>query len=183
MIRPVEDQQALFDQVVGGSYVINFFFPHSSLLFQCKSKQHEADGSVTLGYPQFIAQVERRKWLRLSVENNPRLRIQFCKVVKTPKPVNQFISKNLLDLGAGGVAFNVSKAEAKFFIAGEIVKNIEILIGDIKYTVSGEILRVSELREQKSWKVSVHFVAIGKREQDDIAKFVFENIRQDEKAI
>lgn len=183
VISHIDGQEELFHHVLGSCDNINFFLPQSSLLFQCKFKQSESDGNVTLGYPSFIAQVERRKWLRVSGEVNQRLRIQFCKVVNTPKPVNQFLSKGLLDLGAGGLSFSVSKAEAKFFIAGETVKNIEILIGDTKYTVTGEILRVSEVAAQKIWKVSVRFAAIGKKEQEDIAKFVFENIRSDEKAI
>lgn len=183
VIRPKDGEEELFHQVLGSCEQINFFMPQSCLLFQCKFKQPESDGSVTLAYPSFVAQVERRKWLRLTANVNHRLKTQFCKTVMTPKPVNQFLSKTLLDLGAGGMSFVVSKAESKFFIAGEMVKNMELLVGDIKYTVQGEILRVSEFGEQKAWKVSVRFDAIGKKEQEALAKFVFEHIRTDEKAI
>lgn len=183
VIRPKEGEEEIFHQVLGSCEQINFFIPQSCLLFQAKFKQPEIDGSVTLAYPSFVAQVERRKWLRLPAEASHRLKIQFCKTVMTPKPVNQFLSKELLDLGAGGVSFVVSKAESKFFIAGEMVKNMEVLVGDTKYTVQGEILRVSSLGDQKLWKVSVRFVAIGKKEQEALAKFVFEHLRTDEKAI
>ncbi len=183
VIRPKEGQEESFHQVLGSCEQVNFFMPQSCLLFQSKFKQPESDGCVALAYPVFVAQVERRKWLRLTANDSHRLKVQFCKTVMTPKPVNQFLSKLLLDLGAGGISFVVSKAESKFFIAGELVKNMELLIGDVKYTVQGEILRVSEMGEQRRWKVSVRFDAIGKKEQEAIAKFVFEHIRTDEKAI
>lgn len=177
VIRPKEGEEESFHQVLGSCEQINFFMPQSAFLFQCKFKQPESDGSVTVSYPDFVAQVERRKWLRMTADPSHKLRIQFCKTVHTPKPVNQFLSKSLLDLSAGGVSFLVSKAESKFFIPGELVKNMELLIGDIKYTVQGEILHVGEL------KVSVRFNALGKKEQEALAKFVFEHIRTDEKAI
>lgn len=183
VIHPKDGTEEIFHQVLGSCEQVNFFMPQSSLLFQCRFKQPEADGCVAFGYPSFIAQIERRKWLRLAAEAAHQLKIQFCKTVMTPKPVNQFVSKPLLDLGAGGVSFLVSKAEAKFFIAGELVKNMEILIGDIKYTVHGEILRVSGVGERKLWKVSVRFAAIAKKDQEALAKFVFEHLRTVEKAI
>ena len=183
VIRPKEGEEDVFHQVLGSCERINFFMPHSCMLFQCKFKQSESGGSVTLAYPAFVAQIERRKWLRLTADVSHRLKVQFCKTVMTPKPVNHFLSKLLLDLGAGGLSFVVSKAESKFFIAGEMVKNMELLIGDVKYTLQGEILRVSEMGEHKKWKVSVRFDTIGKKEQESIAKFVFEHIRTEEKAI
>ena len=183
VIRPKEGEEDVFHQVLGGCEQINFFMPQSCLLFQCKLKQLESCGSVTLAYPAFVAQVERRKWLRLTSDDSHSLKIQFCKTVMTPKPVNHFLSKTILDLGAGGASFVISKAESKFFIAGEVMKNVEILVEETKYTVQCEILRVSEFGAQKTWKVSVRFAAIGKKEQEALAKYVFEHIRTDEKAI
>jgi hypothetical protein len=183
VIRPKDGNEESFHQVLGSCDQVNFYLPQSSLLFQSKFKQPHADGSVTLSYPAFVAQVERRKWLRINAEPSHNLKIQFCKTVLTPKPVNQFMVKPLLDLGAGGVSFIVTRAESKFFIAGEFVKNMEILIGNVKYTVYGEILRVSEIGAKKAWKVSVRFAAADKKEQEAIAKFVFEQLRTVQNAI
>lgn len=180
----------LFQKVVGGSEKINFFCSQSSLLFQCELKQVESEGKITVTFPLFVAQVERRKWIRLKTDAEQSLRLQFCKKTIGPKGGNQFFSKALNDIGASGLSFLITRAETKFFIPGELIKGLELIIAGQKIVVSGQILRVQEISTEgylavpyKVWKVSVNFSEISKKDQDLLSLFVFKNIKLDEKAV
>lgn len=190
VIVPGENAKEIFLHVLGGADHLNFFLPNSSLLFQCSVKQFESNGSLSLQFPKFIAQVDRRKNLRMEAIDHPKLRVQFCKTVAATQPTKQFYGKGLFDLSAGGLTFLVTKAESRHFITGEKLKNIEIIVNDQKIITSASILRVQELNEiesqehpYKAWKVTFTFDSLQKRDQDLLTKFVFENVRIDEKAV
>jgi c-di-GMP-binding flagellar brake protein YcgR len=185
-----ENSKDIFQHVLGGSDHINFFLPKSSLLFQCSVKQMDNDGKLHLQFPKFIAQVERRNNLRMEAIDHPKLRVQFCKTVIAPKSVKQFYGKGLFDLSAGGVTFLITKAESRHFLEGEKLKNVELIIIDQKIVLSASILRVQELNEietlkhpYKTWKVTLRFDSIQKKDQDLLTKFVFENVTIAEKAV
>jgi hypothetical protein len=190
VVAPAEDSREIFQHVLGGADHLNFFLPNSSLLFQCSVKQFESNGSLSLQFPKFIAQVDRRKNLRMEASNHPKLRVQFCKTLAASQPTKQFYGKGLYDLSAGGLTFLATRAESRHFIPGEKLKNVELIINDQKIVITASILRVQELNEiesqehpYKAWKVTFTFDSLQKKEQDLLTKFVFENVAIDEKAV
>jgi c-di-GMP-binding flagellar brake protein YcgR len=131
-----------------------------------------------------VAQLERRRWLRLTVGETISARIQFTKKLDPLKTTSHFSSKHLLDIGAGGGSFVVSKLEAKSYLTGDIIKGLEVLINDRKITCDAEILRVHELKPNSSkeshyrvWKISLRFLALAKSDEEFISSFVFEKVK------
>jgi c-di-GMP-binding flagellar brake protein YcgR len=189
-IRPVESHEELFSLVLGSTETVNFFIPQTSIIFQCKFKQVESDGSYELAFPNFVAQIERRQWLRLTADNKQEIKLQFCKSVKMPRPQTHFVSREVFDLSGGGFSFMISRAEEKFFLPGEEIKNIELLIGGSKFTVSATVVRFHEKSAAKessssplNIRLSLKFLDLNKKEQEEINKFVFENLTTHEKAV
>lgn len=186
IVRPAAEDDAGFLGILGGAEHLNFFLPSSSLLFQSSLKHVAPSGQVTVAFPSFVAQVERRKWLRLRCADRSDLRLQFSKPIPSPVPSKQFFAKPLQDLSAGGLSFLITRAEAKFFIAGEKIKNLEVIVKQEKLILVGQILRVQEpaaTSPQKLLKVTVAFDSVQKKEQDFLSRFVFENLSLDEKAV
>lgn len=190
LISPLPHTAADLRGILGGSDHLNFFLPASSLLFQSPLKQADARGQVTLAFPSFLAQVERRKWLRMRCTGQSGVRTQFSKTIHAPAPSKQFYGKPLYDLSAGGLTFLVSRQESKFFIPGEKIRNLEVLVRNEKIVVTGDVLRVQELPASepsgsggKLLKVTIAFEAVQKRDQEFLARYVFEHISLDEKAV
>lgn len=189
-ISPTEESLIAFNHVVGGCRNINLFFPNSSTLFQSEVKEGHGDYGLVISMPNFIAQMERRKWLRMTGEMNSKLRIQFSKKTSLPHPMNQFFSKSLTDISAGGSSFFVSRAELRFLAEGEELKNLELLVDGIKMKVNAKVLRVQELSRHsypsalgKTYKVSLSFSHIDKKDQDQLAKFIFQNLSTSSQAV
>lgn len=189
-ISPNEESLIAFNHVVGGCRHINLFFPNSSTLFQAEVKSGYGEYGLIIGLPPFIAQMERRKWLRMFGELHPKLRIQFSKKVTFPHPMNQFFSKALIDLSAGGSSFLATRAELRFLIEGEELKNLELLIDGRKMKVDAKVLRVQELSRHsyppsmaKTYKVSFSFSRIDKKDQEQLAKYIFQNLKSSSEAV
>ncbi len=180
VFSPLPGQEEAFAHVMGASDNVNFFLPHACLLFQSPSKGRWQAGGWVAKFPEFLAQVERRKWLRMAAEGDPRLRAQFSKQVALPRPSTQFFGKTLLDLGAGGASLAMSRAEARFFTPGEDIRNFELLVDGRKIRITAKVLRVQEVAlgegRPRGWKVSLRFDAIDPKDQDHLCKFVFQNL-------
>lgn len=177
VVTPLPGQESLFARVVGASETVNFFVPSAALLFQCRVRHHGDDG-LQAHFPDFLAQLERRKWLRMP--GDERIRLQFNKQVRQPRPGNYFFAREAFDLSAGGASFMVSRAEAKFFTTGESFKGLELLINGRKTTFAAQVVRIQEVpagdTPYPTWRVSFRFEDIDKKTQESLAKFVFENL-------
>ena len=127
-ISPKSNSLLAFNHVVGGCETVNLFFPHSAILFQSSVKGSHGQHGIIVSIPSFLAYMERRVWLRMSGESHNKMRIQFSKKMTYPRPMNQFFSKAMSDLGAGGVSFVATKAELRFLSEGEAIKAVELIV-------------------------------------------------------
>ena len=171
-----------FNHVLGSTTTINFFIPHSSTLFQATVKGHHGDYGIVVSFPDFVAQMERRRWLRMEGENQTRLRVQFTKKAGQPRVMNQFFSKAVSDLSAGGLSFIATKQELRFLTEGEHLKAVEVLVEGKKIKVDAKVTRLQETAVRpyalgaKIYKVGLSFESIDGKEQDVLAKFIFQNM-------
>lgn len=183
-INSHEDDIDILSQILSSSECLNFYIPNGSSLFQTSIKNIESAQRVVLRFPQFVAQLERRKWIRLNAEDFPNIRIQFTKKNDPLKSTQQFYRKNLHDLGVGGMAIMMSKSEAKFFLKGEKIKAVELLIDDSKIVVDLEVVNQIELNPStqsnhyyKVWKIGFRFAGMQKKDQELISGFIFRHLK------
>ena len=183
VFSPTQEDAEVLKKIISSSESINFYIPSGSTLFQCNIKHIESPGRIIVYIPKFIAQLERRKWIRFKTNDQPNVRIQFSKRIDPVKSTQQFFRKNILDIGVGGIALIMSKVESKSFIPGELIKRAELLIDDLKIVVDLEVINHIELKPgqesdqiYKVWKIVFRFAGLEKKNQEIISAFVFKNI-------
>jgi len=183
IFSPDERDSDILSNIISSSESINFYIPSGSTLFQCNIKNVESLNRVIVFMPQFIAQLERRKWLRLKTIDLKNVRIQFSKRVDPIRATQQFYRKSLIDLGVGGMAVFMTKSESKSFIQGEVIKGVELLIDDIKIVTNLEVINHVEFKpgqesdlHYKVWKIGFRFAGMQKKDQEIISTFVFKNM-------
>lgn len=189
-VSPLPKNVEAFAHVVGGCDQVNFFLPQSSLLFQAQIKGQHGLNGLNMAFPQFVAHMERRVFLRLNSEGSSKLRVQFIKTTTVPRTMNQFFGKAIQDIGAGGLSFLVSKQELRFLISGEEIKSIELIIDGDKIKTNAKILRTQELgrhsypsHSSKVYRVSLEFKGLDKKDQERLATYVFRNLKLTQEAV
>jgi c-di-GMP-binding flagellar brake protein YcgR len=185
VISPDPSDEEAFEFVIGACEEVNFYLAGTAVMFKAKVKQHLENLKVIISYPSFVAQVERRKSLRLNSYKNGDVRVNFCKTMVIPKVLTQSFNKICFDISMGGFSVLVSKIEAKFFSAGDPIAEATLFIGGRKITTMADVLNVSEIEPggevdimYKVWKVSFRFDLMSKKDQEFINKYVFENSKQ-----
>lgn len=181
-IEPMPGQEEIFSQVIGASEYINFFIPQGCLLFQCINRGNDK-ARIVVAFPAFMAQIERRKWLRLPMEEQKNIHLQFTKPYLKPHLTHQVFSGVPYDLSGGGISFCVSRSEVGAYVPGEKIKHVELFIEGRKIKFEGQILRIQEINQtttgrlpRKNWKVSLAFVAIEPADQEYVARYIFEKL-------
>ncbi len=182
VISPAPEDQELYGHVLGACEELNFYLANSAVMFKAKVKQHLNDYKVLVSYPVFVAQVERRKSLRLNTYSTEEVKVNFCKTMINPKVLTQSFNKSCYDISMGGFSILVSKLEAKFFQIGDPVAEATIFFNGRKITTAADVIHLIELEPEnhmdlmyKVWKVSFQYNFIDKKDQEYINKYVFEN--------
>lgn len=95
---------------------INFYLNDEMALFQSEIKFDPDSKLLIAKFPTMIAQINRRKFERYSIQENKKVDLSFSKEIIefTQKRIQSF-KKKAFDLSCGGFSFVVSKSEKKYF--------------------------------------------------------------------
>lgn len=189
-VVPVDGQDRQVQDLMGSQNYIDLYIPDSALLLRCPIKQTDAPYRYYLQLPDYVAQVERRKHLRLNVYQKGEVKINFGKTVTLPKQMSQHFHKECFDISSGGFSFFVSRMEAKFFQIHDPIRSIEIKAGDWSGKVNAEIALIKEVEPDefngltyKVWRVCCRFTQIDQISRKYLEKFIFERIKEELHAI
>jgi hypothetical protein len=189
-IIPADGQERLVQDLMSSQNHIDIYIPESALLLRCQIKQTEAPVRYYLHLPQFVAQVERRKSLRLNVHDSNEVKITFSKSVTIPRAMTQHFLKSCFDISSGGFSFFVSKMESKFFQVGDPIPAVSIKAGDWSSKMAAEITSIREVDPDefnglpyKVWRVCCRFSQIDQVSKKYIDKFILERIKEELHAI
>ena len=189
-IIPAEGQDRLIQDLMGSLNQVDLYIPDSALLLRCNVKQTDAPYRYYLQLPDFVAQAERRKNLRLNTHQTSEVRVSFGKSVSTPRPMSQHFLKECFDISTGGFSFFISKMEAKFFQVDDPISQVEIKAGDFSTKINAEIATIREIEPDefngltyKVLRVSCRFAQIDQISKKYIEKFIFERIKDELHAI
>lgn len=163
-----------------GAQNLNFYLPEDLVLFQTEVKQVDTNGDVIIKIPEMIAQVDRRKHMRLFVEEGMKAEAHFEKENYGQRVLTQKFNKGCFDISAGGFSFIISKSESRFFQIGGSIERIQLIVDNKKMLVSGEIINIDEVEPSprnhliyKGWKVSVKYKSINPQARKFLNYFVF----------
>ncbi len=173
--------------LAAGANKLNFYLPDDMVLFQTEVKQIEMSGDIRIKIPEMIAQVDRRKDLRLFVENGINVEINFLKQNHGQKLATQQFKKTCFDVSAGGLSFIISKTEKKFFKEGDLVKNFKLNLDGKDIEIDTQVVNILEVEPNaqndlhyKGWKICLKYINLKKPTKKIIEEFVFRYIDLDE---
>ncbi|HXH73976.1 MAG TPA: hypothetical protein VNJ08_03375 [Bacteriovoracaceae bacterium] len=189
-IIPIEGQDRQVQDLMSSQGYIDLYIPESALLLRCQIKQTEAPVRYYLNLPQFVAQVERRKSIRLDVYENSEVKVCFSKSVQAPRTMTQYFMKSCVDVSSGGFSFFVSKMESKFFQPGDPIHDVDVKAGPWSAKLDSEITEIRDVEPDefngltyKVWRVSCKFSQIDQISKKYIDKFILERIKDELSAI
>ena len=172
-----------------GSDKINFYLPEDLVLFQTEVKQIETNGDLRIKIPSMIAQIDRRKDIRLNLKEGVCAKVFFQKenILATSTTKLHSFKKDCFDLSGGGLSFLVSKSEMKFFKRDDIIENITLNLGNEEFKLSSYVVNILEQEPDsrnglnyKAWKICVKYREITEKEKKKIDQFVFQYVDFDD---
>jgi hypothetical protein len=173
--------------LIAGSDKLNLYLPEDLVLFQSEVKKSESSGDVVITIPEMIAQIDRRKHLRLFLDEEINVNVLFSKQNHGQRSSTQQFLKKCFDISAGGLSFIISRIEGKFFEVGDIIYGLELILDKRKTTLNAEIVNLFDIEpdEQnglhyKGQKICVRYVAPTPNQQKVINDFVFKYVQIDE---
>lgn len=184
--------QKVLSSLVSGAETLNIFLPEELVLFQSKLKHFDSSGDVILEIPEMIAQVDRRKNLRLTIPDWLSVKARFVKKTKSKTGSNQLfkrdkgeekgqqLEKECFDISAGGLSFIVSRAESKLYSAGESIEGIQLLFKEREVHVAGTVVNILDVEPNggnglhyRGRKICVNFNHVEKEDRIFLENFVF----------
>lgn len=186
-IVPADGQDRMVMEMMGSQNHIDLYVPESALLLRCNIKHTDAPFRYYLTIPEFVAQADRRKSLRLSTHDLGDLKLCFAKPMNgSQRPVVQHFMKTCYDVSTGGFSFLVSKGEFRFFEANDEIPQVELKSKGLNTKLNVEVVTIKEMdpNEQngltyKAWKISCRFTQIDQVTKKYLEKFIFERIKED----
>ncbi len=192
---PLPNNKSNLDRVISGNETINIFLPDQAILFQGKIKGYgqsqspgyKSDTILRLTVPDMIAQIDRRKHLRLAITEELDAKIAFAKALELQRRQVQTFKKDCYDISSGGCSFIVSQAERRFFPIGDMVDDILISLEGTHLKMAGKIVNTIKVEPNDSnnllytgHKICVEFQDPAKEVVDLIKVFVFKYLELDE---
>jgi hypothetical protein len=184
-IVPTEGQERSLQDIIGTSKSVDIFVPDSCLLFRSVIRTSDPPSRYYLEIPEFVAQLERRKNLRLVLENPSDFKISFTTKIDGPRPMSQCFHKDCYDVSTGGFSFYISRLESKFFQDQGVV-DLVVKIEKISLKARAQITKVWEIEPDefnglsyKVWRVGCRFIEIDQLAKKYIEKFIFERIKEE----
>ena len=190
IVTPSEDDVSKVQDLMGVHNYIDLYVPEHALIFRCNVRQTEAPLRYYLEVPEFMAQVERRKSLRLDLSSSNEVTIKFSKNQQIQNSTQQKFQKSCYDISSGGFSFLVSRVESKFFKINDLIRTVEISTAQWKSTLTVQVSLVKEVGPDentdlsyKAWRVSCRFMDIDDISKKYLDKFVFERLKPKDHAI
>ncbi len=189
-IVPNEGQDRVVQELLSGQTHIDLYIPEKSILMRCRIKQTDAPFRYYLELPEFMAQVERRKELRLNVYEQQEIKVSFGKTISLPRTMSQFFLKSCFDVSTGGISFLVSRTESKLFQEADLIPTMEIKAEKWTAKIATQVLSIRETDPDeangfpyKVWRVSCKITQIDPLAKKQLEKFIFERIKEELHAI
>ena len=92
-----ESEKKKLGELAAGAEKLNFYLPDDMVLFQTEVKQIELSGDLRVKVPDMIAQVDRRKDMRLFIESGMHVELSFQKQNHGQKTATHHFKKKCFD--------------------------------------------------------------------------------------
>ncbi len=188
VFTPINNSMVKLNEILAGKEKINIFIPAASVLFQCKVKSSgvEDEGLVVV-FPEMVAQVERRKDIRLPINEYQDVTTRFYKSALIQKLQTQLFTKQLYDISAGGCSIVGSKTEVKYFSVGDTITDMVINLEGTNITADVKVVSLIPINPDennnlvyKGFKICFQYINLSHELKEMINSFVFKYVHFDE---
>jgi len=162
---------------------LNFYLPEDQVLFQTEVKQILDSGDIRIKKPEMIAQADRRKNLRLFIDQTLKVDLEFSKQNHNQNVLTQKFNKRCFDISSGGLSFLISRPEMSFFRLGDIVRDLNLSVDDTEIVVAGKVVNILEVTPNsrndlayKAHKISIQFGKMSPENKKAIDTYVFRHV-------
>jgi hypothetical protein len=190
LIIACDGQEAEARGLLDSATHIDLYVPGSELFMRSSVKRGDTPGRYYIGVPELIAQLDRRRSLRLNTYSSEEVKLSFTKTIQQLKPIPHQFAKNCYDISTGGFSFLISKAELKYFEVGQEVPEMGVKIANWSSKPSAKITGIREYEPDannnltyKVWRVSCAFTKIDDIGKKYLERYIFERLKDDLHAI
>lgn len=154
VVRAVSDKEKnVLSNLLASSGTLNFYLVNDMVLFQSQVKHIDPNGDFVFNIPEMIAQIDRRKHMRLFLDESVKALSVFYKENHGHKVAKQQFQKECFDISAGGLSFFISRAESKFFEMGDRIDLIKIRLDNNWVNVKGDVVNVLDVEPDERNKL------------------------------
>lgn len=182
-----KSESSKLSELTTGEGTLNFYLPEDMVLFQAHVKEIGTTGEVRIAFPEMIAQVDRRKHLRLFIDENISVELNFFKENNSQRKITQKFNKSCFDISGGGLSFIVSRTESSFFKKGDDIKKMVINCDNLALEANAKVTNLFEVEPNehnnliyKGWKICVKFKDLDPKVLNKINDFVFRHVDLEE---
>ncbi|MCB9094639.1 MAG: PilZ domain-containing protein [Halobacteriovoraceae bacterium] len=187
LLETHEDNIPLLHRILGGTQKINFYIPNGNVLFQCKLKDMNPNGSFVVYIPDMVVRQERRKSLRCSVTDD-RVKVQFAKdLARGGGRHDHIFDKKLYDISEGGLSIILTSTESKYFQNNDVIENVKLSISGKIMTVGVKLVNLIPVDPDpynglayRGFRACFSFTDIDDKKKEIIEIYVLSNIKLDE---
>jgi len=180
VLEAVNNSISKLKLIIGASSSLNIYLVENGVLFRSDVKSYSLEEGLVIGFPPIISQVERRKALRLKIQDELNCTVDFSKTSKGLVPRTCVFNKNCFDISSGGLSFFITKMELRFFEKGDPIHSLTLSIEGEKIFCSGQVVNLLEVHpdpynklKYKGWKISIHFNDLSAEDKQALEMFVF----------
>jgi hypothetical protein len=137
ILCPEPTSVSYIKEMISGLGSVNIYMPKTRLIFSAEFKNIDEQGKMRIGLPSLFKVHDRRGWDRTQLEAN---------ITAVFELKGKTWNKNVFDLGCGGMSIVFSKNDLFRGEVQEIVKKMEIKVGDTKVYCECIIVNILQLR-------------------------------------
>lgn len=148
----------------------------ANIFFKAAIKGYDK-GGFHFFMPEKIFKVQRRRDVRLSIPDGYVLKASF----QDPLFPETHLNKKVIDISAGGLAFQATEFEEGLFHVGLILDKFQFTIKGREVVLQAEVRHIQKMPEtskHKGLKVGVMFKNMKPGDAQHVAQYVFEESRK-----
>lgn len=168
------------NKIISGTNSLNVYIPDDIVLFRSKIKKIEDDGEVVIEYPEEIAQIDRRKYLRVDLKDGEgKLKIILDKTNTLVGNKQESYEFKVESLSASGCSISIGKGQNHIFRDQTKFKHVELSYRDEIYKLEIELKDLKQVSSDENLytqkQVTMEFINVGSNERMSLNKAIFGN--------
>jgi hypothetical protein len=178
VIKSTGNNDVFYNQIISGTSYLNVYIPSEIMLFRSKIKSITNEGEVLVEYPEIMAHVDRRKYLRIKIEKGAKISFVHDKSSAITGEKKERLEFDISELSANGCQIEVPQGQAHIFKHLEKVSEVKINFQGHDYLCDIDLKNIVYSKDddsnQAKKKISFELLEMASEVREDLDKKLFE---------